>query len=264
MGLTMRLTRWAFSAFIWAGVANATQPLQIALDDYCPYYCKANTPGIDRLADPPGFVIEILQQAFGSDPDDINYHFLPWKRSRHELSKSKLDAMVMTTRQEAPELIYPSIEQGRSQGCFYTRLASPWRYTGADSLPHVHLTLISGYLFGEPLNSYLEHAEGNPKVNYISGNQALLRIFQMIALGRTQATAEDSMVATYLLQNSALKQSIGNAGCYQGSLDLYVGFAPHNPESAARAKILAQTMDALRSSGKLAEILSHYGLVDWR
>jgi polar amino acid transport system substrate-binding protein len=72
------------------------------------------------------------------------------------------------------------------------------------------------------------------------------------------------MVATYLLQNSALKQSIGNAGCYQGNLDFYVGFAPHNPESAARAKLLAQTMTELRSSGQLAKILARYGLSDWR
>lgn len=262
-GLTMRLTRWALAALIWAGAANAA-PLQVAIDDYCPYYCKADTPGANPLADPPGFVIEILQHAFGSGPNDISYHFLPWKRSILEVSQGKLDALVMITQQEAPELIYPSIEQGRSEGCFYTKLASPWRYTGPESLPQVQLTLISGYLFGEPLNSYLEHAGENPKVNYISGNKALLRIFQMIELGRTQATAEDSMVATYLLQNSALKQSIGNAGCYQGSLDFYVGFAPHNPESGARAKTLAQTMSELRSSGQLAKILARYGLKDWR
>jgi polar amino acid transport system substrate-binding protein len=260
----MRLTRWAFAALIWTGTANAAQPLQVALDDYCPYYCKADTPGADRLADPPGFVIEILQHAFGSGPNDINYHFLPWKRSIREVTNGKLDAIVLTTPQDAPELLYPSIEQGRSQGCFYTKQHSPWRYTGAESLPQVRLTLISGYLFGEPLNSYLQHAGENPKVNYISGNQALLRIFQMIELGRTQATAEDSMVATYLLKNSALQQSIGNAGCYQGSLDFYVGFAPHNPESGARAKALAQTVSELRSSGKLAKILARYGLKDWR
>ena len=260
----MRLSRWAFAALTWAGAASAGQPLQIAVDDYCPYYCKADTPGVDRLADPPGFVIEILQHAFGSGPNDINYRFLPWKRSIHEVAQGKLDALVMITPQEAPELIYPSIEQGRSQGCFYAKLSNPWRYTGPESLPQVQLTLISGYLFGEPLNTYLEHAGEGPKVNYISGNKALLRIFQMIELGRTQATAEDSMVATYLLQHSALKQSIGNAGCYQGNLDFYVGFAPHNPASRARAKDLAQTMGKLRRTGQLASILARYGLSDWR
>lgn len=260
----MRLTVWGIFILLWVSTAHATQALQVGIDDYCPYYCKADTPGADRLADPPGFVIEILQHAFGSGPNDINYRFLPWKRSLLELSQGNLDAIAIATPQEAPELIYPSIEQGRSQGCFYAQHASPWRYTGADSLPHVRLTLISGYLFGEPLNSYLERSGENPKVDYISGNKALLRIFQMIALGRTQATAEDSMVATYLLQRSGFKQGISNAGCYQGNLDFYVGFAAHNPNSAARAKTLAQTMTALRSSGQLAKILARYGLSDWR
>lgn len=264
LGLGMRFTRWGMLTLLWVCTAQATQPLQVAVDDYCPYYCKADTPGEDRLADPPGFAIEILQHAFGSGPNDINYHFLPWKRSLHEVSKSKLDAVILLTQQEAPELIYPSIEQGRSQGCFYSLGANPWRYTGVESLAHVQLTLISGYVFGEPLNSYLQSAGENPKVDYISGKQALLRVLQMIALGRTQATAEDSMVATYQLQRSGLQQSISNAGCYAGHLDFYVGFAPGKPESAARAKHLAQTVIELRRTGQLAKILARYGLGDWR
>ncbi|MGB4073977.1 substrate-binding periplasmic protein [Pseudomonas sp.] len=262
----MRLTGWVLTALALtlSSTANAAQPLQVALDDYCPYYCKADTPGEDRLADPPGFVIEILQHAFGSGPDDIRYHFLPWKRSVQELSQGTLDAIVIAAREEAPELVYPSIEQGRSQGCFYKKRGAPWVYAGPDSLPHVRLTLIESYLYGEPLNSYLGRAGQDGKITYISGNQALLRIFQMIARGRTDATAEDSMVAAYLLQKSGLKQSIDNAGCYQGGLDFYVGFAPHNPDSAAHAKALDEAMVELRSSGQLAKILGRYGLVDWR
>lgn len=262
----MRLTGWVLAALALTltSTANAAQPLQVALDDYCPYYCKADTPGEDRLADPPGFVIEILQHAFGSGPDAIRYHFLPWKRSVQELTQGGLDAIVIAAREEAPGLVYPDLEQGRSQGCFYKKRGAPWVYAGPDSLAQVRLTLIEGYLYGEPLNRYVESAGQGDRLNFISGNQALLRIFQMIARGRTDATAEDSMVAAYLLQNSGLKQSIDNAGCYQGSLDFYVGFSPHNPASAARARILGEAMAELRSSGQLARILGRYGLVDWR
>jgi len=253
----------AVCSVISATLAQAA-PLQVAVDDYCPYYCKAGSPGEERLAEAPGFAIEILQHAFGSGPNDINYRFLPWKRSVLEVTQGRLDAIVMITQEEAPELIYPNIEQGRSQGCFYAQHNSPWRYTGAESLAQVRLTLISGYLFGEPLNSYLQHPQKDQPVEYISGNQALLRIFQMIDLGRTQATAEDSMVATYLLQTSGFKQRIGNVGCYPGHLDFYVGFAPNSPDSSARAKKLAETMIALRSTGELSKILARYGLSDWR
>lgn len=260
----MRLTLCATLTLLWASAAHPATPLQVGLDDYCPYYCKDKTPGAERLADPPGFAIEVLRLAFGSGPNDISYNFRPWKRSVLEVSQGQLDAIVLTTQEEAPGLLYPSIEQGRSQGCFYAQHSSPWRYTGADSLPQVRLTLISGYLFGEPLNSYLARPEANSKVDYISGNKALLRIFQMIALGRTQATAEDSMVADFLLAQSGFKQSIGNAGCYPGDLNFYVGFSPQNPQSAARAERLAQTMTELRRSGALAKILARYGLSDWR
>jgi polar amino acid transport system substrate-binding protein len=265
-GCQRRLAQISYGAIcsvISATFAQAA-PLQVALDDYCPYYCKTNIPGEERLADPPGFVIEILQHAFGSGANDINYHFLPWKRSVLEVTQGRLDAIAMISQEEAPELLYPSIEQGRSQGCFYAQHNSPWRYTGAASLAQVRLTLISGYLFGEPLNSYLQQPHEDQQVEYVSGNKALLRIFQMIALGRTQATAEDSMVATYLLQTSELKQRIGNVGCYPSHLDFYVGFAPHSPDSSARAKKLAETMIALRSTGELKKILARYGLSDWR
>ncbi|MBX9913993.1 MAG: ABC transporter substrate-binding protein [Pseudomonadaceae bacterium] len=258
-----RIGYFAACSAISATLAQAA-PLKIGLDDYCPYYCKADSPGEDRLAELPGFAIEILQHAFGSGPNDINYRFLPWKRSVLEVTQGRLDAIVMITQEEAPELIYPNIEQGRSQGCFFALHNAPWRYTGAESLAQVRLSLISGYLFGEPLNSYLKLAQKDQPVEYISGNQALLRIFQMIELGRTQATAEDSMVATYLLQASGFKQRIGNVGCYPGYLDFYVGFAPNNPDSSARAKKLAETMIALRSTGELSKILARYGLSDWR
>jgi polar amino acid transport system substrate-binding protein len=254
---------FAACSAISATLAQAA-PLQIGLDDYCPYYCKTGIPGEERLAEPPGFAIEILQHAFGSGPDDINYHFLPWKRSIRKVTDGELDAIMLTTPLDAPNLLYPSIEQGRSQGCFFAKNNSPWRYTGAESLAQVRLTLISGYLFGEPLNSYLQHPRENQPVEYISGNKALLRIFQMIELGRTEATAEDSMVANYLLQTSGLKQSISNAGCYPGHLDFYVGFAPNNPDSNARANKLSKTMTTLRSSGELKKILARYGLSDWR
>jgi polar amino acid transport system substrate-binding protein len=260
----MRIIGWGILSILWAATSHAATPLQVAIDDYCPYYCKADVAGEERLADQPGFVIEIMRHAFGSGPNDINYHFLPWKRSIRKVTNGELDAIILTTPQDAPELLYPSIEQGRSQGCFYAQHNSPWHYTDAESLAHVRLTLISGYLFGEPLNSYLQHPQKDQPVEYISGNKALLRIFKMIELGRTQATAEDSMVATYLLQTSGLKQRIGNVGCYPGHLDFYVGFAPNNPQSAERARHLTQTMSELRSSGELAKILARYGLTDWR
>lgn len=262
----MRLTGWALSALALActSTANAAQPLQVAVDDYCPYYCKADTPGEDRLADPPGFVIEILQHAFGSGPEDIRYNFMPWKRSVQELSQGSLEAIVMAARAEAPGLVYPEIEQGRSQGCFYKKRGAPWVYTGPESLAQVRLTLVEGYQYGEPLHSYVTRVGQGDKLSYISGNKALLRIFQMIERRRTEVTADDSLVAAYLLQKTGLKQSIDNAGCYQGSVDLYVGFSPHNPDSAGHAKVLAQAMVELRSSGQLAKILGRYGLVDWR
>jgi polar amino acid transport system substrate-binding protein len=260
----MRITGWGVLSILWAATSHAATPLQVAVDDYCPYYCKANIPGEERLADPPGFVIEILQHAFGSGANDINYHFLPWKRSVLELTQGRLDAIVMVTPKEQPELIYPSIEQGRSRGCYYSKINNPWRYTGPASLKQQRLTLISEYYYGEPLDSYQRTPDAEQQISYISGHHASLRIMQMIDRARTDVTSEDSLVATHLLRSAGLTEKIKTAGCDPGHLDFYVGFAPNVAESKARARQLSETMAALRSTGELKKILARYGLNDWR
>ncbi len=250
-----------------AGLASslpaAPAPIRVGIDDYCPYYCKADSPQASRLAEAPGFVIEIMQHAFGSKPDEIIYKFLPYNRSQHEVANGNLDAIVITTREEAPDLIFPDIEQGRSQGCFYKKSSNPWLYSGPRSLEQVRLTLIHNYLYGEPLQGYAITAPAG-KVSFISGHTSLPRIFQMIDLGRTDVTADDSLVVAHLLAKTGLDKRIESAGCYSQKLDFYVGFSPKNPRSTVYAEQLAKTTNELRASGQLAQILSRYGIADWR
>lgn len=265
----MSWNTWLFLMLATAS-ASATEnpqtlasPLRVALDNYCPYYCKAHTPGENRLAEKPGFLIEIMQHAFGKSPDNISYHFVPYNRALREVSRGTVDAIVVTTREEAPELIYPSIEQGRSVGCFYKKNTNAWAYAGLESLKRVRMILIQDYLYGEPLNSYAAQADAD-QVSFIAGHESLPRILKMINLGRRDVTADDANVVAHALKQTGLEQNIVNAGCYSGTLDFYVGFSPKNPNSAAYAHRLSQTMHDLRSSGELARILARYGATDWR
>ena len=116
----MRFAGLFLLCVISAAPAQAAETLHVALDDYCPYYCKTQTAGDTHLAQQPGFVIEILQHAFGKDPGAIEYHFRPWQRGLQDVSQGKLDALIMVARSEAPGLVYPQEAQAQSEGCFYT------------------------------------------------------------------------------------------------------------------------------------------------
>lgn len=242
----------------------AADTLQVTLDDYCPYYCKDDSSGEARLAEQPGFVVEILQYAFGSGPDAIEYRFHPWERGLLDVSQGKLDALIMAARSEAPELIYPQQEQARSEGCYYTRRDSTWRYQGIDSLRQPRLTLINGFAYSEPLNSYLTATGRAGNVSYVYGGKPLLRILQMIEIGRTDVTMDDATVVDHLLLVAGLQDSIKKAGCSPNRIDFYVGFSPKNPLSAARAERLSNAMTELRRTGQLQQILARYGVTDWK
>ena len=260
----MRFAWLCLLCVISAVSAQAAETLHVALDDYCPYYCKAPSQAQTQLAPQPGFVIEILQYAFGKDPAAIEYHFRPWKRGLQDVRQGKLDALVMVTHSEAPDLIFPQQAQAKSEGCYYTRADNHWHYQGVESLPQVRLTLGNGYDYSEPLNSYLKTAATESNVSYLSGNEVLPRIFKMIELGRAEATMDDSAVADHLLMKSGLNQDIRKAGCSPNTIDFYVGFPPKNPASVARAETLSKAMLELRSSGQLEQILARYAVKDWK
>jgi len=243
--------------------------ITFVVDDYCPYYCKEAVSNEDdsSFKESPGYVIEILTEAFKDYK--INYVFVPWERGLLEVRKGLVDGIIVTSKYNAVDLIFPKVAQGSSIGCFYTAKNNTWRYQNKHSLPNIHLGLIKNYDYAEPVNSYVMEniRETNKQLSplyFMSGTQPLTRLINMINTNRLDATFDDKNVVDNILKLNELTAKIKNVGCLSDAIDLFVAFTPTKKSSSVYATTLATTVSKLRDSGELAAILAKYGLVDWQ
>jgi len=254
--------------FIPTGSSIASE-ITFVVDDYCPYYCKQEigNESVASFKKSPGYIIEILTKAFKDYK--INYIFVPWERGLLEVRKGLVDGIIVTSKHNATDLIFPEVAQGSSIGCFYTAKENTWRYHNKHSLPNIHLGLIKNYDYAEPVNSYVMESirETNRPLSplyFMSGEQPLTRLINMINSNRLDATFDDKNVVDNILKRNKLTKKIKNVGCLNDAIDLFVAFTPTKKNSLAYAETLATTVSNLRSSGELSVILAKYGLVDWQ
>lgn len=83
--------------------------LTFTVDDYCPYYCKDQQSNPNTFLNKPGYIIEILNSAFLQQGYQLNYLFVPWERGLVELNKNTMDGIIISSKDDAPELILISI-----------------------------------------------------------------------------------------------------------------------------------------------------------
>lgn len=241
-----------------------SEELTLAVDDYCPYYCRDQQASPPTFLQNPGYIIEILNYAFVSKGYQLNYLFIPWERGLVELHKNTMDGIIVSSKHDAPELIFPQNEQGRSVGCFVTRKHSTWQFSDKASLEEILLGVVQGYNYGEPVGSYVLQAYSTQNhISFIAGIQALSRLLNMVDKGRIDATIDDKNVLLYTIEKEQLQQNLKISTCIQTDILLYVAFSPANPEAEKYANILSNAMDELRTSGKLDDILAKYNIVDW-
>lgn len=242
-----------------------TNQLTFAVEDYCPYYCKDKTSTSDKFLKKPGYIIEILDYAFTQQGYQLNYHFIPWERGLVELNKNTVDAIILSSKDDAPELIFPEQAQGNSVGCFVTSVNSTWQFSGKKSLEKILLGVVQGYDYGEPVGSYVLQANSSQNnISFIAGTNTLSRLLKMVDKGRIDATIDDYNVLLYTIEKEHLQQKLKISTCIQSDVLLYVAFSPTKPNSIKYANILSNAMIELRSSGKLAQILAKYNISDWQ
>jgi len=244
--------------------ALMAQTLTFSVDDYCPYYCKDPHSDVPKLAVKPGFVIEILQQAFESKGYELEYVFRPWARGIREVTEGKVNGLIIAAKGDAPRHVFPKNEQGRSLGCYYVAANSHWAFDGVASLQGVRLGVVKGYEYSEPLNGFLKKDSNKKEVVTLTGDRPMERILNMIELGRLDVTMADSNIADYLIHQMGKKTRVKKSSCGADYLNFYVTFSPILKGSRQHAEILSRAMDELRANGKLQKILARYGVSDWQ
>jgi polar amino acid transport system substrate-binding protein len=242
---------------LWASTSAADQ-IRLRADSWCPYNCE---PDVAH----PGFMIEIAKEVFADAGHDVDYQLLNWSRALADVRAGIADGAVGAYKTDAPDLVYPDHEMAVSKNCFFVSANQPWVYGGLPSLEGISLGVIKDYSYGPSVDQYIAgHKTDFHRIQVTSGDDALGINLRKLTHGRLDALVEDQYVFDHFLLTHVPTKPINRAGCDDQRNEVYVGFSPNNPKSAEYAAILSKGVEKLRLSGRLAAILSHYGLRDWQ
>lgn len=240
-----------------AGPARALEPLTFVADEWCPYNCA---PG----EDPVGFVLDLVRRIYGDAGYEVRYKSIPWTRALHEVRTGTYDAVIAATGNEAPGLVYPVEPCGESDNAFYTRIGSPWRWAGVQSLASMRTAFIRDYDYGESFVQYLDEHKGSPMVLFSVEDDALARNLRLLARGRIDLVVADVNVGRYTIRAMGLGDVIEFNSREGIPEPVFVAFSPRRKDARRLADLYDEGIDRLRASGELAAILARYGLEDWK
>ena len=220
--------------------------------------------GGDDKSDLPGFMVEIAVKIFESKGHTVDYDIMPWARAIQDTRKGKYNAIIGAGKEDAPDFIFPAIEQAQMVNVFYVRKGFPWQYAGVASFKDNVLGVIKDYTYVEEIDVYIsENAKNSKRVQIVSGDTALDSNIKKLLAERVDILIEDSNVMGQYIKKNLENNVIQAAGKLPPDA-LFIAFSPVDPRSAAYADILSKGMVALRESGDLKAILAKYGLEDWQ
>ena len=233
--------------------------ISLRADEWCPYNCE---PGSEK----PGYMIEIATVVFEKAGHTLDYQLLNWSRSIVDSRQGKYTGIIGTTKDEAPDFIFPEEPLGSVKDVFWVKKGTAWRYQGIESLTEIRLGVIQDYVYSS-INSHIEQYKTTSKVQESTGDDALEKNIKKLELGRIDALLEDQNVFQNIVKDMGKLELFEVAGDLSEASEeehLYIAFSPASPKSDEYAKILSEGIKQLRASGELQKILSNYGLNDWK
>lgn len=252
--------RFLMLVCLFASAFVRAETIHLVADNWCPYNCE---PGSER----PGFMVEIARRAFAEEGIAVQYSTQPWLRALEDTREGLYDGTIGASKAEAPDFIFPRIEQGQMRNGFWTLADSPWQFQGMHSLALVRLGAIGGYGYGPALEQYLHDDSNRERITMVHGDEPLNIGLNMLLRERIDSLVEDETVMRQRLAREGVQKQVRLAGYVpttQRFSNIYIAFSPANKRSAHYSQILAQKMQQMRSSGELAKILARYHVADWR
>ncbi len=230
----------------------------IAADFWCPFNCEPNS-------NQPGYMIEIAQRVFALHNIKVTYLILPWPRALILCRAGNISAVVGGYKSDAPDFVYPDVEQGMIGFSLFNLAHSEWAFQGLASLDPLLLAIISDYAYSDELNGYIKKYQADQEKIHISyGENALRKNMKLLEFGIVDVLVESESVFWYMSKQLNIQEKFSYAGNSQEALPAYIAFSPKLANAEKYAKILSAGTQRLRESGELAEILAVYGLRDWR
>lgn len=253
----MKLPTFAIAILLIGATSAQADVIKLVGSLYCPLICED---------DENGFMVEIVRSVVEKNGHTLDYENLPRSRALDLVEAGQVDGLVGQVKGFEETYFYPDEQTGVINPCVFTSKSNDWVYDGSDSLAEVRMGLIPGYGYAA-IPGMREHvakyADDPDKVEYVVGQDPMLRILKMISLGRFTATLDDINIVNYLVKVHDL-DDVRVAGCLEAKIDSYTIFPKVLPKSEQWATMLGDGIRELRASGELARILEKYGASDWQ
>lgn len=243
-----------FTTTLFAGPGGKS--LSIVADEWCPFNCSKDS--LDQ-----GFVIDMTKDILGAAGFDIDYRTQAWTSALNDVKAGHKDAIVGASREEAQGLIMVEEPFGEHKNCFYTRVADPFIYSSVGALAGRRIAIAAGYLYGEPLDSYISSNRSNfNRIQMATGEQPLLINIRKLESRRVDTVIENLQVMDYSLRKYRIS-GMRLAGC-DAPTPIYMAISPKREDAGKVASMLALGIRKMRQTGKMRELLARYGLSDWK
>lgn len=238
--------------------AEPLKEIIIAADFWCPFNCQPNS-------NDPGYMIEIAERIFVKHNIKVTYQIVPWSRALQLCRAGKVTAVVGAYKSNAPDFVYPEVEQGMVGVGFFKLTKNNWSFQGLETLESKLLAIVNDYTYSTELEEYIKKYKADGKKIHIAhGDEPLKKNIKLLENNFVDVLAEAEPVFLYVTKQLNIQDKFNHAGSSQKAVAAYIAFSPKLAGAENYAKILSTGTQALRESGELAEILAKYGLKDWR
>ncbi|HAX92250.1 MAG TPA: hypothetical protein DCY07_08650 [Rhodospirillaceae bacterium] len=249
----------AFVASLMAFAPTAqADTISIRGDAWCPYNC-------DPKDSNPGYMIEIAKEVFEKAGHTVDYQTLTWSRALEKVKAGEFSAAVGAAKDDAPELVYGASPLGKQANTFAVRADDAFSYKDISSLDGKAMGVIAGYAYTDELNAYIEKNKADPKkVQAAAGDDALTTNLNKLVAKRVDLVLDDGNVLANQITTQKLDGKVKVIQSPLPTINLHIAFSPANPKSKEYVELLDKGVEEMRKSGKLATILSKYGVKDWQ
>ena len=231
--------------------------ITLVADPWLPYV------GIEKSSK-QGYMVEVAIEAFKEAGHTVRYINRPWARAISGTRSNKFTGLISTYKTDAPDFIFPKETMGKSTSAFFVLEGSKWTFTNIESLKNKVLGVVKGYSYGKILDNYVtENANNRGLVEFSYGEQGLESLLKKLKAKRIDCFASNIAVLNKFLQNNKNYSYVKEAGTISTS-DVYLAFSPKHPKALEYAKALDIGIKKMRKDGRLKQILTRYGLKDWK
>jgi len=233
---------------------QAGETLVAVSEAWCPYTCD---PGSDM----PGYLVEVMTEAFGQHGISVDYRKMPWTRALTGVESGQLDAILGVVEGNHGRSILCQESLDRDETVLVVRRGEVFDFAGPQDMEGKRIGVAADYTYDNNgrLDRYLLRRRYNQdRIVTIYSDGPLESLYAMLQSGRIDIFPENRHVALYGARKLSMEGEVEFVSTGMGD-HVFIAFSP-----TARGTHLAGRLDEairiMREDGRLAAIQSRYGI----